>query len=146
MSIESEIQNAISAHLPAQVGEVLRKQLEQANIATKTLETTNYSLIRVTKERDELKRTLDKVNSELSVFKNWESDLIKREKEIQKLELTAQFEKEKTELVKAMFSTVFHNRTLRETVLTPQRLTNVSNGHSSEHIEYTTSTSTKEEC
>lgn len=116
-SMEKEIQEAIAKNLPAAVGTELKKRLEQAE--------KDAANLKLYKEKYEaLGPVLSKAQSDLANLQAAETDLKKREKEVsvreasmQKLELRAQYEQEKTGLVLGMFETVFKNRIVRETAL-----------------------------
>lgn len=116
-NMKEEIQEAIAKNLPAAVGTELKKRLEQAERDAENL--------KMYKEKyDALGPVLSRAQSDLANLQAAETDLKKREREVatreasmQRLELTAQFEREKVGLVLGMFETVFKNRIVRETAL-----------------------------
>lgn len=127
MSLNEEIKSAINKSLPAEVGSVLKDRLVKA-------EKDEAEVISLRSQLDETRIRLKSVegqlstaSSELSTLRSREANLVAREKAITELELTAKFEKEKTELTRDLFRTVFQNRTVREDSLT-QRQSTYSNG------------------
>ena len=113
----NDIKEAISKNLPAAVGTELKKRLEQAEADEKDLKRYKEMYPQREKELAEARTELDKRRSEDRAMQGRENAVAVREKEVQKLELTAQFEKEKTCLVLGMFHTVFQNRVVREKAL-----------------------------
>lgn len=129
MTFEQEMQETINKHLPAQIGEVLRQRLAKAAEDASRCANLEKELADSRQQNKQLSGELSQVNSELALFKKREANLLEREKEILRLELTAQFEKEKCGLVTGMFQTVFQNRIVRENSLVQKKTTyNSGNG------------------
>jgi hypothetical protein len=112
-----DLNEAISKNLPAAVGSELKKRLEQAEANEKELKRYQEMYPQREKELAAARTELDQFRASERAAKAREDAVTAREKEIQKLELTAQFEKEKTGLVLGMFNTVFRNRVVREEAL-----------------------------
>jgi len=87
----------------------LKIELEELQMAHKTLD-ENY-LNRGAK--------LDRVRSELKAYNEREDQLEEREKEMFRLELTAEYEAERVKDHKEMFNTVFRNLETRRSIFTP---------------------------
>ena len=117
MSMDQEVKAAIEKNLPSAVGDVLKKRLEQAERDAQERDSYKGKCARLEAQvqRTEGERTTWREKA--LAYEGREDALVKREKEIQKLELTAQFEREKTTLVQTMFNTVFQNRIVRENAL-----------------------------
>lgn len=112
-----DLNEAISKNLPAAVGTELRKRLEKAEADEKDLARYKEMYPQREKELAEARAELTKWHNSEVALRAQEAAVAVREKEIQKLELTAQFEKEKADLVRGMFNTVFMNRIVRENAI-----------------------------
>lgn len=112
-----DLNEAISKNLPAAVGTELKKRLEQAEADEKELKRYKEMYPQREREMVEARTELDKHRQAERDMRAREAAVALREKEIQKLELTSQFEKEKTDLVLGMFKAVFRNRIVREEAL-----------------------------
>lgn len=84
--LKREIEESIAAHLPAQVGEVLKKRLEQADRAERELASTksalDLSLDQITRLHDEVATLKNRVSTEEKLAQI-EKDLAERERNLQ---------------------------------------------------------------
>ena len=123
MTLEQEMQEIINKHLPAQVGEALKERLLKAEQDASRCGLLVKELDTFRQQNKQLSDELSNANKALNTFQKREADLLEREKQILKLELTAQFESEKCSLVTSMFQTVFQNRVVRENSLVQKKTT-----------------------
>lgn len=121
MSLELELQAIVTKNLPAEVVDALSKRLEQAGRDAGALVKLERRMQEQAQEINSLETDLRKAQESLMGYASRENDLVKRERAITTLELTAQFEKEKRELTVGLFSTVFQNRQVRESVIAPMQ-------------------------
>ena len=117
-AMKKDIKEAIEKNLPQAVGEELRERLEKADEDASTLKDLRAAHERHTKQIREMEAEARGFHERKGALDLFEEELIKREKDITTLELTARFETEKRELVHSMFNQVFSNRIVREDVLT----------------------------
>jgi predicted RNase H-like nuclease (RuvC/YqgF family) len=152
--IKDAILEAIDKNLPSQVGESLKKRLDQLIVLEKKIVELEESNTHWATENEALRVKNNKLAEENNALKSRESAAILKEKELAvketkltldllKCELTIEHSKEKVTLMKDLFAIPFANRVLRESLLTPMTIHseyiqngNYDNqkGNNSEHV------------
>lgn len=135
-TIEQDIKDSISKNLPAQVGDVLKTRLEQAEKDAKAIIKLNEEL----KTKKELLDELSNINSDLNAKLHLHKLLDEREKTLEKREIRYEVEllKKDIECQKliaantiAMMATVFRNPTYQESHFKNNMVPVTQNGYTS---------------
>ena len=145
MSMNDEVREAISKNLPQTVGEELRKRLDQADKDATAYKACKERKDELLEANRAMTKKIQNYEALEGAIKELEVNVITREKEITKLELTAQYEQEKRELTVSLFGTVFANRIVRESAQVQRPFSSTYNNGQLTHQEgYAQETETKE--
>ncbi len=121
---------ALDGALTKEAVDQFHSLVKQCDAQAEELRSLNKLNIELIDKRDKLVIDLDMAKTLNKVAAEAEIAMIEREKFITKLELTAEFEKQRVTDHINMFTTVFRNSVLRREVMTPIEATRMDQGMS----------------
>ena len=110
---------AIDGTLTQEAVKFVDEVIEKSKTLESTLTKTTQDLSDKIKERDELTKIISQLSKQLQLYKDREVELLKREKAMTTLELTAKHESQRVNDPAIMFDKVFRNIETRRNVFTP---------------------------